>query len=85
MTEVTVRTRFFVVFILVTVLVMGVANLAASWEITQANDHKWCATLITLDNADQKAEKAPPSQKPHGAYSFALINDFHNLREQFCG
>lgn len=73
------------IFILVCVLVMGVADLAASWVITNASQHRWCSTLITLDNADQSAEKAPASEKPKGAYSFALIRDFHNLRDEFCG
>ena len=85
MAEITARTRFTVAFILVCVLIMGAANLLASWQITQASNHKWCATLITLDNADQKAEKAPPADRPKGAYSMQLIQDFHQLRDEFCG
>ena len=41
--------------------------------------------VLTLDNADQAALRAPPAQRPKGAYSLALITDFRNLRQEFCG
>lgn len=67
-------------------VVFSVVNLFwTSHEVSQSQ-HKWCQTLTTLDNADQAALKAPPSQKPKGAYSFALIRDFHDLRKDLgCG
>jgi hypothetical protein len=71
--------------LLVLVLLVGGGNLLASYDQVQASQHRWCSVLVTLDNADQKAEHAPPAERPHGAYSDALIGDFHSLRQQFCG
>jgi hypothetical protein len=51
------------------------------WQ-TQQSQHKWCTTIETLNAADQAAKKAPPSQKPKGAYSLALIKDFQQLQGQ---
>jgi hypothetical protein len=75
-----------IIYLFAVAFFIGGANLLfTSHEIGQ-NNAKWCATIITLDNADQAAEHAPPSQKPHGAYSDALIRDFHVLRGQLgCG
>ena len=71
-------------------LLMVLAAIGGSYLLTEhyvnASQHKWCTTLDTLDNADQKALHAPPSQRPHGAYSLALITDFHQLRNSLgCG
>ena len=71
--------------LLVRTLITGAANLWASYLQVQASQRKWCAVLVTLDNADQAALRAPPAQRPKGAYSLALITDFRNLRQEFCG
>ena len=74
------------VLMLVLILLVGGGNLWATYDVVHASQHKWCQTIDTLDNADQAALKAPPAQRPHGAYSFALISDFHHLRGQLgCG
>ena len=66
--------------LLVLVLVMGAANLLASYLQVQASQRKWCATLVTLDDAGQHA---PP---PASAFGRNLVTDFHDLRQQFgCG
>jgi len=69
----------------VMILLVGCCLLFTAHQVN-ASQHRWCATIDTLDNADQKALHAPPSQQPHGAYSFALIKDFHDLRQSLgCG
>ena len=66
--------------LLVLTLVMGAANLWASYLQVQASQRKWCSTLVALDNADQHA---PP---PTSAFGRHLVTDFHDLRQQFgCG
>ena len=77
--------RAAVVLTLVIVALAGV-NLLFTARFVNENNHKWCSALVTLDDADQAALKAPPAQKPKGAYSFALISDFHQLRRELgCG
>jgi hypothetical protein len=69
----------------VIVALVGASVLFTAHYVNE-NNHKWCAALITLDDADQAALKAPPSQRPKGAYSLALIRDFHDLRQGLgCG
>jgi len=78
--------RLAAIGLLVLTLITGGANLAATYQQVHASEAKWCATIGTLDNADQAAEHAPPAQRPKGAYSLALIRDFHQLRQSLgCG
>ena len=65
--------------LLVLTLIVGAANLWASYLEVQASQHRWCSTLVTLDNADQHAPK------PTSAFGRNLVDDFHNLRRGFCG
>jgi hypothetical protein len=75
-----------VTYLVVLVLVLEGINLFWSAHEARVAQHVWCTTLVTLDHADQAAAKAPASQRPHGAFSFALIKDFHNLPGQLgCG
>ena len=75
-----------IVGLVVIIFVLSAASLLLTSREITANNHKWCQTIVTLDNADQKALKAPVPQRPHGAYSFALIRDFHQLRGELgCG
>ena len=64
--------------LLVLVLIVGGANLLASYLEVQASQHRWCATLVTLDLADQHAPK------PGTTFGRRLVADFHNLRRNFC-
>jgi hypothetical protein len=81
-----IRRHANVAFLVLMVVVIGGLNLLWTGHEVGVSQHRWCATIVTLDNADQAALKAPPSQKPHGAYSFALISDFHHLRTELgCG
>ena len=65
--------------LLVLVLIIGAANLLASYLEVHASQHRWCATLVTLDLADQHAPK------PTTTFGRRLVADFHNLRQNFCG
>ena len=76
--------RLITLFLVLSFVASG-AGTYASYAEVQASQHRWCAVLGTLDDADQAALKAPPAERPKGAYSFALIGDFHNLRREFCG
>jgi hypothetical protein len=72
--------------LIVVIGILLVANFLFTAHEINASQHRWCATIDTLDNADQAAEHAPPAQKPKGAYSLALIRDFHQLRQSLgCG
>lgn len=77
-------TRPLILAISALVLALILSALFTFWWV-EHEQHQWCSVLVTLDNADHAAEKAPPAQRPHGAYSFELIKDFHNLRDQWCG
>lgn len=65
--------------LLVLVLIVGAANLLASYLEVQASQHRWCATLVTLDLADHHAPE------PTTTFGRRLVADFHNLRQNFCG
>jgi hypothetical protein len=65
--------------LLILTLITGAGNLLASYLDVQASQHRWCSTLVTLDDADQHA---PPPTSPFGRH---LVADFHNLRQEFCG
>lgn len=67
------------VFLVVVILLMGANFLFTAHEVN-ASQQRWCTTLRTLNAADAAAEKAPPAQRPKGAYSFALIKDFKELQ-----
>ena len=71
--------RLAAVGLLVLTLIVGAANLLASYLQVQGSQHRWCSTLVTLDDAD---EHAPPPTSPFGEH---LVTDFHNLRQEFCG
>lgn len=71
--------RLAAIGLLVLTLVVGAANLLAGYLEVQASQHRWCSTLVTLDDADQHAPK------PSTAYGQHLVADFHNLRQEFCG
>jgi hypothetical protein len=65
--------------LLILTLIVGAGNLLASYLQVQASQHRWCSTLVTLDEADQHAPK------PATAFGRNLVADFHNLRQEFCG
>lgn len=49
------------------------------WSV-QESQHRWCNTVVTLDNAD-RYEPKPVSQ-----FGRNLVSDFHQLRGAFgCG
>lgn len=74
------RARLAALGLLLLTLVVGGANLVATYQQVHASQHKWCAILVTLDEADQHA---PP---PTSAFGRRLVADFHNLRGQYgCG
>ena len=79
------RGRWLIIFLLVLSFIASGAGTWASFAQVKASQHRWCKVLVTLDDADQAALKAPPSLRPKGAYSFALITGFHDLRQEFCG
>ena len=82
----TSRTARAIVSLFLIAFIVAAASLVLTSREIAASNHRWCATLITLDNADQAALHASPSQKPKGAYSLALIRDFHQLRRSLgCG
>jgi hypothetical protein len=60
-------------------LVVGGGNLWASYSQVQASQHRWCSVLVTLDDADMHAPK------PTTAFGRNLVDDFHGLRQEFCG
>jgi hypothetical protein len=74
------RAKFAMVALLVLTLIVGGANLWATYDQVGASQRKWCATLTTLDKADHAA---PPPQTAFGRH---LVADFHRLRHQYgCG
>jgi len=55
-------------------------NVAYTTWVVSSSQHRWCTTLVTLDNADMHAP--PPTSK----FGRQLVVDFHNLRIHFgCG
>jgi hypothetical protein len=80
------RKAWSVVYLFGLAVLLSVISLYWTNHQVNASDHRWCATIDTLDNADQAAEHAPAAERPKGAYSFALIRDFHQLRQSLgCG
>lgn len=71
--------RLAAVGLLILTLIVGAGNLLAAYLEVQASQHRWCSTLVTLDDAD---EHAPPPTSPFAKH---LVTDFHNLRQEFCG
>lgn len=65
-----------------TVLIVALllANFLFTAHEVNASQQRWCTTLDTLNRADQAALNAPPAQRPKGAYTFALIKDFRELK-----
>ena len=72
--------RLAAVGLLILTLIVGAGNLLASYLEVQASQHRWCSTLVTLDDAD---EHAPAGRRRRIAEH--LVTDFHNLRQEFCG
>lgn len=68
--------------LLIITLIVGAANLWATYDQVHASQQKWCRTLDTLASADQGALAAPASRHPDGTYSLALIRDFRDLRSR---
>lgn len=65
--------------VIAVVLALGMNAAYTTWVVS-TSQHRWCTTLVTLDNAD---EHAPP---PTSKFGRQLVADFHNLRESFgCG
>jgi hypothetical protein len=65
--------------IVAVVIALGMNVAYTTWVVTQSQ-HRWCTTLITLDNADHHA--SPPTSK----FGRQLVTDFHNLRFAYgCG
>lgn len=71
-------TRSLVTLVAGIVIALGLNASFTLWQVQQSQ-HRWCAVMVTLDNADQHAK--PTSQSGRN-----LFRDFHNLREEFgCG
>lgn len=63
---------------LVLSFIAGAAGTYASYAQVQASQHRWCAVLVPLDEADSHS-------KPTTQAGRNLFGDFHNLRREFCG
>lgn len=74
-----VQSRAVVVLFLLNTALIVVAYLFISHQ-AQVNERKWCTTLVTLDQADQRAPK------PTSEFGRKLVADFHQLRGSLgCG
>jgi hypothetical protein len=62
------------------VLLALATNVAYTTWSVDTSQHRWCAALVTLDNADRAAPK------PASKFGRQLVADFHALRLSFgCG
>jgi hypothetical protein len=61
-------------------LAMSAGAYALGVKQSDVNEHKWCATIVLLDQASRAG---PP---PSTAYGLKLRADFHELRGELgCG
>lgn len=77
--------RWAAVGLLLLTLVVGGANLAATYEVVHASNQKWCATLDLL-TARPVPRPADPAANPSREQTYVLYADFTDLRHHLgCG
>lgn len=76
------RTRYAFVALVVLSLLVGAAAVLWSAHDVTVNDHKWCALMSTIDQANAAAKKQPPQ----GTFTARFVAEVHALKGELgCG